>query len=96
MVKDSKKYASTGGWGFGHFNDRDEKNLATRRCSKPAFPATKRGRIATLSSLATHRDALAHDLTLKEAPLQLAAVSAAEFDRIVDPRKMVKPYVAVN
>ena len=25
MVKDSKKYASTGGWGFGHFNDRDEK-----------------------------------------------------------------------
>jgi hypothetical protein len=21
MVKDSKKYASTGGWGFGHFND---------------------------------------------------------------------------
>jgi fumarate hydratase class II len=49
-----------------------------------------------LSSLATHRDALAHDLTLKEAPLQLAAVSAAEFDRIVDPRKMVKQYVAVT
>ena len=23
MVKDSKKYASTGGWGFGHFNERD-------------------------------------------------------------------------
>jgi hypothetical protein len=23
MVKDSKKYASTGGWGFGHFNQRD-------------------------------------------------------------------------
>jgi hypothetical protein len=21
MVKDSKKYAATGGWGFGHFND---------------------------------------------------------------------------
>ena len=21
MIKDSKKYASTGGWGFGHFND---------------------------------------------------------------------------
>jgi hypothetical protein len=20
MVKDSKKYAATGGWGFGHFN----------------------------------------------------------------------------
>jgi fumarate hydratase class II len=40
--------------------------------------------------------ALDHDLTLKEAALQLGAVSAAEFDRIVDPRKMVHPYVAVN
>jgi fumarate hydratase class II len=37
--------------------------------------------------------ALDHDLTLKEAALQLGAVSAAEFDRIVDPRKMVKPDV---
>ncbi|PWT83070.1 MAG: class II fumarate hydratase, partial [Acidobacteria bacterium] len=34
--------------------------------------------------------ALDHDLTLKEAALKLGAVSAAEFDRIVDPRKMVK------
>ena len=25
MVKDSKKYAVTGGWGFGHFNERDGK-----------------------------------------------------------------------
>ena len=25
MVKDSKKYAATGGWGFGHFNKRDGK-----------------------------------------------------------------------
>jgi fumarate hydratase, class II len=40
--------------------------------------------------------ALDHDLTLKEAALQLGAVSESEFDRIVDPRKMVKPYVAVN
>jgi fumarate hydratase class II len=40
--------------------------------------------------------ALDHDLTLKEAALKLGAVTAAEFDRIVDPRKMVKPYVAVN
>jgi fumarate hydratase class II len=40
--------------------------------------------------------ALDHDLTLKEAALKLGAVSATEFDRIVDPRKMVKPYVAVN
>jgi fumarate hydratase class II len=40
--------------------------------------------------------ALDHDLTLKEAALNLGAVSAAEFDRIVDPRKMIKPYVAAN
>jgi len=38
--------------------------------------------------------ALDHDLTLKEAALQLRAISAADFDRIVDPRRMVKPYVA--
>jgi fumarate hydratase class II len=40
--------------------------------------------------------ALDHDLTLKEAALKLGAVSPAEFDRIVDPRKMVQPYVAAN
>jgi fumarate hydratase class II len=40
--------------------------------------------------------ALDHDLTLKEAAIKLGAISAAEFDRIVDPRKMVKPYVAKN
>src|SRR5262245_36612672 len=38
--------------------------------------------------------ALDHDLTLKEAALKLGMVSAEEFDRIVDPKKMVKPYVA--
>jgi fumarate hydratase class II len=38
--------------------------------------------------------ALDHDLTLKEAALQLGFVDAAEFDRIVDPRTMVVPHVA--
>ncbi len=38
--------------------------------------------------------ALDHDLTLKQAALQLGFVSEAEFDRIVDPAKMVAPYVA--
>ena len=33
-------------------------------------------------------------LTLKEAALQLGFVSEAEFDRLVDPAKMVHPYVA--
>jgi fumarate hydratase class II len=35
-----------------------------------------------------------NDLPLKEAALKLGFVSEADFDRIVDPRKMVRPYVA--
>jgi fumarate hydratase class II len=35
-----------------------------------------------------------NDLTLKEAALQLGYVDEATFDRVVDPAKMVKPYVA--
>jgi fumarate hydratase, class II len=38
--------------------------------------------------------AMHHDLTLKEAALKLGFISEAEFDRIVDPAKMVRPYVA--
>jgi fumarate hydratase class II len=38
--------------------------------------------------------AMEHDLTLREAALKLGFVTAAEFDRIVDPAKMVGPYVA--
>jgi fumarate hydratase, class II len=38
--------------------------------------------------------ALDHDLTLKEGALQLGFVSEEEFDRVVDPTKMVHPYVA--
>ena len=38
--------------------------------------------------------AMDHDLTLKEAALKLGFVSEAEFDRVVDPAKMVRPYVA--
>lgn len=35
-----------------------------------------------------------HDLTLKQAALKLGFVSEAEFDRVVDPKKMTSPYVA--
>jgi fumarate hydratase class II len=35
-----------------------------------------------------------NDLTLKEAALKLGFLDEAEFDRIVDPSKMVHPYVA--
>jgi fumarate hydratase class II len=38
--------------------------------------------------------AMDNDLTLKEAALKLGFVSEAEFDRVVDPMKMVHPYVA--
>ncbi len=38
--------------------------------------------------------ALEHDLTLKQAALQLGFVTEEEFDRAVDPTKMVYPYVA--
>src|ERR1700752_3422745 len=38
--------------------------------------------------------ALDNDLTLKAAALQLGFVTEAEFDRLVDPAKMVQPYVA--
>jgi fumarate hydratase class II len=44
------------------------------------------------SQIAHH--AMEHDLTLKAAALQLGFVTEADFDRIVDPRKMVRPYVA--
>ena len=44
------------------------------------------------SKIAHH--AMDHDLTLKDAALQLGFVTEAEFDRVVDPAKMVKPYVA--
>jgi fumarate hydratase class II len=38
--------------------------------------------------------ALEKDLTLREAALELGAISAKEFDQVVDPSKMVRPYVA--
>jgi fumarate hydratase class II len=41
------------------------------------------------SEIAHH--AMKHDLTLRDAALQLGYVSAEDFDRIVDPAKMVYP-----
>jgi fumarate hydratase, class II len=46
------------------------------------------------SKIAHH--AMDHDLTLKQAALQLGFVSEEEFDRVVDPAKMVRPYVAAS
>ncbi len=46
------------------------------------------------SKIAHH--ALDNDLSLKAAALKLGYVSETEFDRIVDPAKMVHPYVATS
>jgi len=46
------------------------------------------------SQIAHH--AADHDTTLKAAALDLGFVTEAEFDRIVDPTKMVTPYVATE
>jgi fumarate hydratase class II len=46
------------------------------------------------SRIAHH--AMDRDLTLKAAALELGYVTEAEFDRVVDPAKMVKPYVATG
>jgi fumarate hydratase class II len=46
------------------------------------------------SQIAHH--AMDRDLTLKAAALELGYVTEAEFDRIVDPTKMVKPYIATG
>jgi fumarate hydratase, class II len=40
--------------------------------------------------------AMDNDLTLKDAALKLGFVTEAEFDRVVDPAKMVHPYVAAG
>ena len=40
--------------------------------------------------------AMEHDQTLKEAALELGLVDEKTFDRVVDPKKMVKPYVAAK
>jgi fumarate hydratase class II len=40
--------------------------------------------------------AMDNDLTLKDAALKLGFVTEEVFDRVVDPAKMVKPYVAGN
>jgi fumarate hydratase class II len=68
---------------IGHFVDR---SLMLVTALSPVIGYDEASKVAHY--------ALDHDLTLKEAALRLGAVSAAEFDRIVDPRKMTEPYVA--
>jgi hypothetical protein len=39
MIKDSKRYASTGGWGFGHFNDGKPADEALLKTCFPCHQA---------------------------------------------------------
>jgi hypothetical protein len=48
MVKDSKKYASTGGWGFGHFNERDGMKPGNATLLKTCFPCHQKAQDSDL------------------------------------------------
>ena len=63
-----------------------ERSLMLVTALSPVIGYDKASKIA--------HDALDNDLTLKQAALKLGFVSETEFDSIVDPRKMVHPYVA--
>jgi hypothetical protein len=41
MIKDSKRYASTGGWGFGHFDDGKPADDAMMKTCYPCHQAVK-------------------------------------------------------
>jgi hypothetical protein len=41
MVKDSKKYAATGGWGFGHFADGKPGDAAFMKSCFPCHEKTQ-------------------------------------------------------
>ena len=69
-------------------NEYVERSLMLVTALSPVIGYDKASKIAHF--------ALDNDLTLKDAALKLGFVSEAEFDRIVDPRKMVSPYVAVE
>jgi fumarate hydratase class II len=67
-------------------NEYVERSLMLVTALSPVIGYDKASRIAHY--------AMDNDLTLKAAALKLGFVTEAEFDRVVDPEKMVKPYVA--
>ena len=48
MVKDSKKYAATGGWGFGHFNERDGNKPGNAALLKTCFACHQKAKDSDL------------------------------------------------
>jgi fumarate hydratase class II len=69
-------------------NEYVERSLMLVTALSPVIGYDKASKIAHY--------AMDNDLTLKEAALKLGFISEAEFDRIVDPKKMVTPYVATG
>jgi fumarate hydratase class II len=68
-------------------NEYVERSLMLVTALSPVIGYDKASKIAHY--------AMDNDLTLKAAALKLGFVTEAEFDRVVDPKKMVSPYVAV-
>jgi fumarate hydratase class II len=69
-------------------NEYVERSLMLVTALSPVIGYDKASKIAHY--------AMDNDLTLKAAALKLGFVTEAEFDRVVDPAKMVKPYVATD
>jgi fumarate hydratase class II len=67
-------------------NEYVERSLMLVTALSPVIGYDKASKIAHY--------AMDNDLTLKAAALKLGFVNEAEFDRVVDPKKMVRPYVA--
>lgn len=67
-------------------NEYVERSLMLVTALSPVIGYDKASKIA--------HHAMEKDLSLKAAALELGFVSEAEFDRVVDPKKMVRPYVA--
>ena len=91
MVKDSKKYAATGGW--GSLTLRTE-NLATRDCTKPAFPATRPQKIATMSSPITHLSFKGHQVLHRIVGER--GCRKLHCDKQVTARLVIDPYTDSN
>ncbi len=67
-------------------NEYVERSLMLVTALSPVIGYDKASKIAHY--------AMDNDLTLKAAALKLGFVTEEEFDRVVDPKKMVEPYVA--
>jgi fumarate hydratase class II len=67
-------------------NEYVERSLMLVTALSPVIGYDKASKIA--------HHALDNDLTLKQAALKLGFVTEEEFDRLVDPAKMIHPYVA--